>query len=238
MRRNILAILLILCPVLCFAQYSDKAMYQAYLQQDMTFWNQYLHDTDWSTLTQKEKARYLNYEYGYVATAIDTKQDDAKQHVAWFLEHINAMESVLPASTILMYRSSYAAYRAKLSSWEYAKQGLRAFNLAKDAVKADENDPYALTLLGCVDFYAPSLFGGSKSRALQLFRKAERIFVERGDTINNWNYASVCMQMAMCLDKTGHSDEAIRLCEQLLQRDPNFLFIRDEYLPQLRKKKK
>ena len=227
-----------LSPILCLAQYSDKEMYQAYLKQDMAYWDSYIHHYNWSQLSKSEKERYLNYEYGYIATAIDEKQPDAKKHNDDFLEHIDEMEHILPKATILTYRSSYAAYRAKLSTWEYAKQGVKAMQLAKEAVKADKNNPLALTLLGCVDFYAPGLFGGSKPNALKSFTKAEKIFCQQGDTINNWNYASVCMQLAMCLDKTGKTDEAIALCRKMLQRDPNFLFIRDEYLPQLLKKRK
>ena len=226
---------MLLCSGLGFAQFSDEELYTAYLVADMSVWDRYLRTTEWDDLSLLERTRYINYEYGYIATAIDTKQPDAKEQNERFKSHIDAMQSVLPQATILTYLSSYAAYRAKLSAFEFLKQGLRAKTLAQQAVEADGDNPLALTLLGCVDFYAPSILGGNKNRALANFEHAKEVFIAQGDTILNWNYASLQMQLAMCLDKTGHRQEAIELCQSLLAKDSNFLYIRDTYLPTLLK---
>ncbi len=221
---------------MAFAQYTREQMYRAWLHTDMSYWDRYLHATDWSVLSQEDKARYLSYEYGYVATAIDDKLPDAEQHIHAFKAHIDELSAVLPSSTITMYLSSYAAYRAKFWAKEFISQGLQAKRLAKEAAEMGPTDPLALTLSGCVDFYAPRIVGGDKERALQSFREAKALFEATGDTILNWSYASVNMQLALCLDKTGHREDAIKLCRAILLRDSDFYFIRDEYLPQLLKK--
>ena len=215
------------------AQFSDKDLFIAYLHSDMPAWDRYLHSERWDTLSLKEQLRYINYEYGDVATAIDAKQPDAKEHLEAFKAHIDALERILPEATYKTYLSSYCAYRAKLSTLEFVKQGLKAKNLAMEAAQSDPTNPLALTLVGCIDFYAPAIVGGNKERALQTFKQTKRLLELSGDTINNWNYASVEMQLAMCLAKTGHKEEAIALCEQLLQKYPGFVFIRDEYYPTL-----
>lgn len=235
--RLLLTVVCLFLSGLCSAQYSKEQMYRAYITQNMALWDDYLHHFDWKTLNNASRAEYIGYEYGYVAAAIDEKQPDAKQHIDAFLAHIEAMEGVLPPSTLLTYRSSHAAYRAKAYPFEFASMGVKAMNMAKEAVQKDSLDVLALNLLGCVDFYAPALFGGSKERALQSFRTARRVYEERGDTVCNWNYTASLMQMAMCLDKTGHTDEAVALCRKMLAVDPDFRFIRDEYLPSLLKKK-
>lgn len=216
------------------AQYSNKELFAAYLANDMTVWDRYLHEVQWDSLPVAEKERYINYEYGYVATAIDTKQPDAKQHTEVFKQHIDAMEAFLPKATITTYLSSYAAYRAKLSTLDFIAQGLKAKSLAQDAAEIDPTNPLALTLVGCVDFYAPAIVGGNKQRALQAFQRAVQIFEQTGDTIDNWNYVSAQIQLVMCLDKTGQSQSSIRYCEQILQRYPDCRFLRDEYLPMLK----
>jgi len=233
--RNLILIIFLFASVLCHAQYTKQQMYDAYLTQNMRLWDKYLHAHKWTNLSTAEKSIYINYEYGYIATAIDEKQPDAKQHIEVFLSHINDMSQVLPEATILVYKSSYAAYRAKAYTMEFASQGLKAMNIAKDAVRVDSLNPLALTLYGCVEFYAPKLFGGNKHRALQAFTKAEYIYKQTGDTINNWNYISCQMQRAMCLEKIGNKTEAIALCKKILQDAPNFIFIRDTYLPSLLK---
>lgn len=199
--RNILISLFLLCPILCMAQYSDKDLYAAYLSKDMSLWQRYLTQTEWSTLSPAEQARYLNYEYGYVATAIDTHAPDAKQLVARFGEHINAMTSVLPEATILTYRSAHAAYRAKLSVWELVSQGMLAFRYEHRALAADPTNALALTLAGNVYFYAPKILGGSKTKAHRYYQKAVHAYRQQGDTLNNWNYTFTTSHLTMAREK-------------------------------------
>lgn len=237
--KKVLVYLLLLVPGLSFGQFTDEVLYQAYLTQDMVTWDQYLTMNAWETLPSLyERARYLNYEYGYMATAVDEKKEDAKERVEAYGRHIDQMAECMNQATILTYRSAYYAYRAKLNAKEFISMGFKAMNTAKEAVAADSTNVLALALMGCVDFYAPGMLGGSKTRALEAFDKAEAIYHQTGDTVAKWNYPALEMQRAMCLEKTGRLDEAIALCRKMLKRDPNFIFIRDEYLPQLEKKRK
>lgn len=237
--KKFLTYLLLLVPGLSFGQFTDEVLYQAYLTQDMVTWNQYLTLNHWESLPSLyERSRYLNYEYGYLATAVEEKTEDAKERVEAYGRHIDQMAEFTNQATILTYRSAYYAYRAKMNAKEFISMGFKAMNTAKEAVAADSTNVLALALMGCVDFYAPGMLGGSKVRALEAFNKVEAIYHQTGDTIANWNYPATEMQRAMCLEKTGHLDEAIALCCKMLKRDPEFIFIRDEYLPQLLKKSK
>lgn len=231
--------ILLLVPSLCMAQYSDELLYRAYLEEDMVTWNRYLTHTKWEHIQSiRERARYLNYEYGYLATAVEERKEDVKDRVAAFGDHIELMNEYIDDGTILTYRSSYYAYCAKLNAKEFISMGIKAMNTAKQAVAVDSLNPLALTLMGCIDFYAPGIFGGSKSRALEAFNKAKAIYMQNGDTLYKWNYPALEMQRAMCMEKTGDIEGAIELCNEMLQRDPEFRFIRDEYLPALLKKRK
>lgn len=233
MKRFLLYVML-LVPGLSFGQFSDKMLYRAYLEQDMFVWNQYLTYYKWEALPSLyEHERYLNYEYGYLATAVEDKTPDVKERVEAYARHIDQMEDFMDDALVLTYRSAYYAYRAKLYPKEFVSSGMKAWKIAQEAVKADSLNPLALTLMGCVDFYAPAIFGGSKKRALETFTKAEAIMMQQGDTMDRWNFPALELQRAMCLDKTGNTKEAIALCRRMLSRDTGFVFVRDEYLPQL-----
>lgn len=218
--------------------YTDKVLFDAYLKTDMKVWDQYLHAVSFDQLSASEKQRYLNYEYGYVATAIDEKAPDAKQHLKDFETHINALSSTLPKATVLTYRSSCSAYQALMNKMQFISKGLESFNTIKEAYEVDSLNPLVLALKGNVDFYAPKAFGGNKQRALQYFRTTCRLYEAKGDTLTNWNYVSIRLCIIQCEDKLGNTKLALRLARELLRDYPGFCYLRDEYLPDLERREK
>lgn len=216
------------------AQYTDKVLCDAYMAENMKVWDAYLHSVSFSKLSLTEQKRYLNYEYGYVATAINEKAPDAKQHLKDLEAHINALETKLPKSTVLTYRSGMLAYHALMNKLQFLTKGMESFNMIKDAYKADPNDPMMLCLKGNVDFYAPKAFGGSKDRAMEYFYKAIKLYEQQQKTVDNWNYMSARMCAIQCEDQKGNVKKALGMAEQLLKEYPNYKMLRDKYLPDLR----
>lgn len=232
--RNLLFMLAM--PMIALAQYTDTRLYQAYLANDMGVWDAYIHASNWEKADKKERARILNYEYGYVATAQQEKKKDAEWHLSQFEQHIEAMDGVLPASTVYTYRSAAASYRALIGN--LMSNGVKALQHIKKARQCDSKDPLALNLSGCVEMYSPAMLGGSKKQALEYFHESMRIREAKGDTVSNWNYLGSWMSIAQCLEKTEGVEAAIRECERILRFAPTFSFIRDVYLPELKAKKK
>lgn len=206
------------------------------MRTDMKVWDKYLHSVKFENLSAAEKKRYINYEYGYVATAIDEKAPDAEQHLQNFEKHIQALSTVLPKALVLDYESSCAAYKALMNKAKFISYGLESFNKIKEAFEVDSLNPYVLTLKGNVDFYAPKAFGGNKKRALSYFYKAQRIFEQKADTVNNWNYVSTRLCIIQCEEKLGNVDKAVAQAKKLLQRYPDYAYLRDEYMPELLEK--
>jgi len=237
MRRS-LTITLILYCVCAFAQaqYTDKVLFAAYLRNDMTVWDSYLHHVSFHKQPLAEQERYINYEYGYVATAIDEKAPDMQQHIDSFEHHINYLDGKLPKATILDYRSSLAAYEALVNKLQFLTKGLESFNLVKEAYATDSLNPLVLSLKGNVDFYAPKAFGGNKQRALGYFRTAQRLYEAAGDTLTTWGYCSTRLCIIQCEEKLGDTNRALRDAEALLRKFPTFAYLRDQYLPELRRK--
>lgn len=231
------SLVLLLVSVLCLAQYSDEQLMQAYLRQDMTVWQKYLDSSHWEQLSSAERSRLINYEYGYTAYAIDAGHKDAQQRLDTYLRHIEEHRSQLSPARYHMYLSGAKAYDYKLHTSRLFSSGLEAYKLCGRAMKLDPNDPHVITLKGNVEFYAPAAFGGSKKDALALFQRAHTQYQKMPGYQHLWNYAASWLCLAQCYDKTGQTERAIQECQAILRAYPGFVYVRNEYLPQLKKKK-
>lgn len=227
---------LFVCSPKLHAQYSDCDLYAAYLKNDMSVWDKYIHNVNFNSLNTKERLRYLNYEYGYIGATTDYDRKETAAHITAFETHINALKPVLPEAQLKMYQSSLAAYKAMVNKMQFISKGLEAFNLVKEAYEIDSLDPAVMMLKASVDFYAPKGFGGNKQQALHCYLRARTTFEKKGLTHCNWNYMSCLMSIAQCYDKMGYTTKAIKLCEDILQKEPNFLYVKNTLLPELRKK--
>lgn len=178
-----------LCSGLCSAQIPTQRLYEAWLQEDMTVWRNYLDSAKWGTLSLADQAVYINYEYGYVALVADGQvKDETQARIDTFATHLQSLRYYLPSAPFMAYRAAECAFRAQNSTMDLIPMGLKAQRLIASAFKYDKKDPFALTVAGVLDFYTPPLFGGSRTRAMHYFKEATRYYEQSGDTINNWNY--------------------------------------------------
>ncbi len=217
----------------CHSQYTDKALYDAYLTTDLTLWGEYIADTPFDELSQAEQERMLNYQYGFVANTLSGDKKEAQQQLDLFTTRTEALQKHLSASTFACYRSAAAAYQVKLGTWKVLRLALQSLDDAALAVQLDSLNPLALTLKGNVDMYCPKAFGGDKKRALHYFLQAEQRYREVNCTTNNWNLRALQLCIAQCYEKTGEKDKAIQKCQEILAEEPNYVYIRDAYLPRL-----
>ena len=80
----------------------------------------------------------------------------------------------------------------------------------------------------------PSMFGGDKKRSIEYFNRALALYGTQMQKRYNWNVLETQLTLAQCYEKTGQVDKAIALCEQVLKSEPNYVYMRDVYLPQLK----
>ena len=221
---------------LCFAQFTDKQLYNGYMTQDLTSWREYVGTADWQSMSAPERTRLINYEYGLVPVEIDRGSSESRRMLDTYKAHIEAHKGTLTSSQYAAYMSAAHAYEYLLDKSRLLSEGLCAFQLAAKAVEEDPANPVALSLKGNVDFYAPAIFGGSKKKALKLFLEAERQMRQDPKFRYLWNYPALQLCIAQCYEKQSKTKKAIAKCEEILREHPDFVYVRDEYLPALRKK--
>lgn len=225
--------LLLLGSSTCFAQYSDRQLYRAYLTRDMKVWEDYLANTDFANASVEEQKRYINYQYGYVAYAISQKQGNARELLDQFEANLRLLQPNIPQSTYLAYKASTDSYELSLNHWLLAKYGKQIYSEIDKAVSLAPDDPLALTMKGNVEFYGPM---GSKHEALKHYRKADSLYHAQPSDMYLWNMRAVQLTLVQCIEKTEGVQAAIQCCNDILAEEPDFFFIRDTYLPALKKK--
>lgn len=217
--------------------YSDSVLYQAYLHNNIKIWKDYIEVSDWQHLNLTERLRLLHYEYGYVATLIDATEGKTNLQAATYLaryeRHLTCLQDSLSPSQYAAYLSAANAYTFMLDKRKLISAGLQSFQLAKNAVRLDSNEPMALILKGNIYFYAPRALGGNKQQALEMYLKAKQQLEKQRLTAFNWTYTALLLCIAQCYEKTGQLDKAIEETQRILKNNPEFIYVRDTYLPSL-----
>lgn len=203
---------------LCFAQYSNHQLYEAYTTRDMSVWENYIDSADWDRLDTEQRKQLLNYEYGFTAYMLGVDVEKSKQLIQRLETHIEQMKSALPEERYCVYLASVYTYRLALNKGQLMKYAKIVFSNIQRAMEINPNDPFVLSMQGNVEFYSPF---GSKKEALVYYQKADSLYGVAGADYERWNRRAVQMTYILCLHKLRRGKEAKKLCEELLAEEPN-----------------
>ncbi len=239
--KYILALLLFLGHLNISANYKSK-IYNAFISNDMTGWGKVIDEMQLQKNTSNEfRLELINYQYGYIAWCIGVKNDDlAEKYLALAEENLESLEKAkYNLSMVNAYKSAFYGYRIGLNVLKAPFIGLKSVDCAKLAIKLDEKNPFGYIQYGNSQFYMPAVFGGSKTVALEYFRKAEGLMELDKEGINeDWNYLSVLTVITQSLIATNHYDDAKIHFQKIFKVEPNYLWVKNELYPQFLKKLK
>ncbi|MBR1480354.1 MAG: tetratricopeptide repeat protein [Paludibacteraceae bacterium] len=204
----------------------DTTLLHAYLREEMQVWRTYIDTTCWETADSVRRLQVLNYEYGFTAYMIDSRPEEAAPYLNRFRSHIRSSEQLLTPARYATYLSAAHAYTYRLNSTKVLSCAWRSYRLAHRAAETAPDDPLALTLLGNVYFYAPSLLGGDKQRALDCFNRADSLMQTEPESRLLWNYPAMRLCIAQCYEKTGDTAQAAAAYRELLRLYPDFLYVK------------
>jgi hypothetical protein len=108
------------------------------------------------------------------------------------------MKDNLPPARYEAYMASVYTYKMALDNTRlisHAKSLFACINRIKDM---DTRDALALSMLGNVEFYAPT---GSKKRALEYFLQADSVYSIQAEEYELWNHQAVKMTIEQCREK-------------------------------------
>lgn len=238
-KRDFLLLILCFCSVSFFAQVDHQKMFDAYLKGDLSIWGEMLKEKQKNiqSLSEQELAEVINYQYGYIPWCLETKKTE---QAALFLQHFESNLSLWEQkggdrATIFAYRSGASAFHYKSSS--SLSQAMASIKYVNKAFETDATNPIVLSLKGNIDFYKPTIFGGSKKEAMAYFSQSLAAFEQRNWTKNNWNYVATMLCLVQTYEKTNQKEKALNLAQKMLSEYPSFLYLKNEYYPLLLRKK-
>lgn len=211
-------LILLMVSSMCYAQYSNCQLYEAYITRDMSVWEHYIDSADWDSLDTEQRKQLLNYEYGFSAYMLGIDVEKGKKLIQRFATHLEAIKGELQEERYCAYLASVYTYQLALNKNQLVKYAKRIFSNIERAMELNPNDPFVLSMQGNVEFYSPF---GNKKTALGYYQKADSLYGIAGADYERWNRRAVQLTYIQCLDKQRRSDEAIALCEKLLAEEPN-----------------
>jgi len=219
---------------------SNRAdIYNAYISNRMDLWKKVIDVMHGDNLNNDVLAELINYQYGYIGYCIGfDKKDEARKYLNLAEKNLGILEKgKYNPSMIKAYRCAFYGFRLGLNKLSAPVNGLKSLENAKSAMALDSTNYFAHIQFGNVQFYMPAAFGGSKKEGIRYLLKAKKIMEKNpDDLIYNWNYLSLLVLIGQSYTYTNDMPSAKKVYESILEKEPAFLYVKNELYPELLKK--
>ena len=221
-----------------YKNFQDQ-IYKAYVEDRMSLWRSTLLNMEYEYQNNPDDALLYDIllgHYGLIGYYLGTDHEDKAKKM---------LEKAEPYLDIMYNRDDYEA-RAKLfeAAFNGFRIGLRPLRgvslgpksatLIDDALEIDPSYPRGYIEKGNHMYYAPSMFGGSKSKAIEHYKKAIDMLEEGMANNHRWLYLNTLTVLAEAYNETGSSEKAIAILEKALTFEPDFHWVKEELLPSMK----
>ncbi len=237
-KHYLIPLLFIFISVNMAASYRTD-IYNAYITNRMDLWKKVIDVMQGDNFKNDALAELINYQYGYIGYCIGfEKKDEARKYLNLAERNLEILEKgKYDPSMIKAYKCAFYGFRLGLNKFTAPVNGLKSLENAKSALAIDSTNYFAWIQYGNVQFYMPATFGGSKKEGIEYFLKAKKIMEKHPDElINNWNYLSLLVLIGQSYTYINDTPSAKRVYESILEREPAFLYVKNELYPELLKK--
>jgi len=216
---------------------NNESIYNAFLEGDMASWKKTIDSLENLQVKPNElKIELINYQYGYVAWCIGTKNiEEAEKYVKNAERHIHFLESVkYKLSTVYAYKAAFIGFEIGISPYKAIFIGQESLINANKSVAMDSTNAFGYTQLGHIKFYTPKIFGGSKEKAIYYYLKALLLMEDDPELIKqNWNYLNLLATIIVAFSEAGNYSLAKDYSIKTLKIAPNFDWVRNELHPEI-----
>ncbi|MCD7976602.1 MAG: tetratricopeptide repeat protein [Tannerellaceae bacterium] len=137
--------------------------------------------------------------------------------------------------TAYAYKGSFIAYKMAINKLTTMILGPECIRHINQAYESDSTNIQAITDKANLLFYSPGMFGGNKKEAIRYYEKAISLLEENRETENNWQYLNLLTTLAQQYKSLGKQEAARKTYEKILQIEPDYIWVKDELSPQLKK---
>jgi len=215
-------------------------IYSAYITNRMDLWKNLIDKMEAEKSRDSEQVlELINYQYGYIGYCIGfKKRDEARRYLELAEKNIEILEkSNYKLSDLHAYRCAFYGFKIGLNKLSAPVNGMKSLDHVKKALDLDKENYFAWIQYGNIQFYMPAAFGGSKKEGIAYFLKARQM-LERdpADLTDNWNYLSLLIIIGQSYTYINDFSSAQAVYEEILKREPDFLYVKNELYPELLRK--
>jgi tetratricopeptide (TPR) repeat protein len=242
-RKKYFIILLVslLFTTIASAKSYKQQIYEAYISGDMNRWRSIVLNMEKAeNYSDAFRLELINYQYGYIGWCVGTgRKNEAKQWMEKMQANMDILEKKQfePAS-IEAYKAAMIGFRVGINKLQAPFIGPKSVEYAKNAMKADPQNPMGFLQYANILHFTPGLFGGSDVEAMKHYTLALRKMESKTNIYrNNWNYLSLLAAIATAYYEYNQKEKAIEYLRKALQVEPGFQWVSKELLPKYLKNK-
>ncbi|NLF41952.1 MAG: tetratricopeptide repeat protein [Bacteroidales bacterium] len=220
-------------------QYQDM-VYQAFISKNMGIWEQSLHGME-QLFVRKPSASLLYdiilAQYGLTGYYLGIDEEEKAEAIIdkadVNLVNLANMDSYKASAYAL--EGAFIAYRIALAPMKAVYLGPKSNAAIDKGMEIDKQNPNVWIEKANAAFYAPPVFGGSKSASIDYYKEAIRLLEKNMAHNHRWLYLNTLVALGKAYNDTGQKGEAIRTYNKALSFEPDFLWVKEELLPKLLK---
>lgn len=212
-----------------------------YLKGDMSQWEGIIDKV--STLPEwksdDRQLEILTYYYGLIGHLLDKKRkDDAERELSKAMDLAGRMYKKMPDNALLLgLMANFTGFQIALSPLKATTLAKGMMAKAKKSMALSPDDPYVNILYSNILFYMPSVFGGSKEKALEGYQKARRYMESHaGYTQDNWMYIQLLASIGLVEEKNENYAAARKIYQKILQLYPDHSHVKNVAYPRVMQK--
>lgn len=233
---SILILLLLTVSIDLAAAYRSE-VYRAYVSGDMKAWKLAIDRMQAGKPSAPDQiSELVNYQYGYIGWCIGNKMnEEARKYLQLAEKNLDQLaKNEKYVSVVSSYKAAFYGYRIGMNGLLAPVLGLKSIESADQAVLSDKENYFAHIQKGNIEFYMPSVFGGSKKEALGHFMKAKDLLEKDPENLKeNWNYLSVLILIAQTYSYLDDFVSSKRYLDKILELEPGFVWVKDEMYPKI-----
>ena len=169
--------------------------------------------------------------YGYIGYLLSIEEENAaKEALKDAMKKTDILEETLPGRPeVLALQGAFLGYRIVLSKFSSLFLGPKALKYINKAYESSNTCFNCNTEMGNMRFYTPKFLGGSKTEAIQYYKKEVEILeTSELKTERDWIYMNTVLLLANAYLETDQQELACKLYEQLLEYEPKADWIRKD----------
>jgi tetratricopeptide (TPR) repeat protein len=169
--------------------------------------------------------------YGYIGYLLSKEEEKAaKTELKDAMKKSDMLEETLPdRPEVFALQGAFLGYRIVLSKFSSLFLGPKALKYINKAYESSNTCFNCNTEMGNMRFYTPKFLGGSKTEAIQYYKKGVEILeTSELKTERDWIYMNTVLLLANAYLETDQQELACKLYEQLLEYEPKADWIRKD----------